>query len=80
MMYAYVIYNLEHHRFHYGVCSDLEQTEHAHNEGKIEETRDITPWTLVYHEKCADNQQAVRRVRFFRSQAGYYFLKRILHF
>ncbi|MGD9555684.1 MAG: GIY-YIG nuclease family protein [Mangrovibacterium sp.] len=80
MIYAYAIYNLEHHRFYFGVCSDPEQTEKAHNEGKFSETRDISPWAMVYREECANKQQAVRRVRFFRSQAGYYFLKKILHF
>jgi putative endonuclease len=80
MTYAYVIYNLEHHRFHYGVCSDPERTERAHNEGKMDETKDIAQWTLVYQEECLDKQQAIRRVRFFRSQSGQFFLKRVLHF
>ncbi|MGV8093650.1 MAG: GIY-YIG nuclease family protein [Mangrovibacterium sp.] len=80
MIYVYVIYNLEHHRFYYGICSDLEKTEKAHNEGKMTETRDIAPWTVVYHEEFGNKQQAVRRLRFLRSQAGYYFLKKILHF
>jgi putative endonuclease len=80
MMYAYVIYNLEHHRFYYGVCSDPEKTEQAHSEGMIEDTRGISPWTMVYHEKFDTRQQAVRRLRFFQSRAGQNFLKRTLHY
>ena len=46
----------------------------------MDETKDIAQWTLVYHEECPDKQQAIRRVRFFRSQSGQFFLKRVLHF
>jgi putative endonuclease len=80
MMYAYVIYNPEHHRFYYGVCSDLEKTEKAHNDGMIGETKGFAPWALVYHEGFTGKQQAIRRLRFFRSPGGQHFLKRTLHF
>lgn len=80
MIYAYVIYNLEHHRFYFGICSDLEKTERAHNEGKMEGTKGVKPWKMVYQEGFVNKQQAVRRLRFFRSPGGQHFLKRVLHF
>ncbi|WP_423128695.1 hypothetical protein [Gaoshiqia sp. Z1-71] len=80
MYYSYVIYNLEHHRFYYGVCIDLQKTELAHNEGLIEETRGISPWNMVFHEENTSKQLAIRRVRFYRTLGGQRFLKRKLNF
>jgi len=78
--YAYVIYNLEHHRFYYGICTDLGKTELAHNDGLIEETRGISPWVMVHHEEFTGKELAIRRIRFFRTQAGQRYLKKILHY
>ncbi len=80
MYYSYVIYNLEHHRFHYGFCTNLAKTEQAHNEGLIEETRGITPWNIVFHEGHTSKQLAIRQIRFYRSAAGQRFLKKQLHY
>ncbi len=80
MYYSYVLYNLEHHRFHYGFTVDLKQTEEAHNRGLIDETKGISPWTIVYHEPCGSKNHAIRRIRFYRSIAGQRHLKRVLNF
>ncbi len=80
MYYSYVVYNLEHNKFHYGVCVDLKKTELAHNQGIIEETKGITPWVMVFHEECPNKQQAIRRVRFYRTEGGQRFLKRMLNY
>ncbi|WP_163710669.1 GIY-YIG nuclease family protein [Mangrovibacterium lignilyticum] len=80
MYYSYVIYNLEHNKFHYGFTVDLKQTEKAHNEGLIDETKRIKPWSLVYQEPCGSKSQAIRRIRFYRTTAGQRFLKRMLNF
>ncbi|WP_120273287.1 GIY-YIG nuclease family protein [Mangrovibacterium diazotrophicum] len=80
MYYSYVLYNLENHRFHYGFTVDLKQTEKAHNEGLIEDTRGIKPWSIIYQEPCGSKNEAIRRIRFYRTIAGQRFLKRILNF
>ncbi|MCW0484868.1 hypothetical protein [Gaoshiqia sediminis] len=80
MYYSYVVYNLEHHRFHYGVCADIAKTEEAHNEGLIEETKGISPWNMVFHEAHPSKQHAIRRVIFYRTVGGQRFLKRQLHY
>lgn len=78
--YVYVIYNLEHHRFWYGICTDLKGMEHAHNNGLVAETQKTRPWTLVYHEEFASKHQAVRRLNFFQSRSGQNYLKNTLHY
>lgn len=78
--YSYVIYNLEHQKFHFGVCTNLEKTEKAHNQGLIKETSDISPWKIVFHEEFVNKEQAIRQVRFYRTKQGYYHLKRRLNF
>ncbi|MFV0376653.1 MAG: GIY-YIG nuclease family protein [Mangrovibacterium sp.] len=80
MYYSYVIYNLEHHRFYFGITVDLKQTEKAHNDGLIEETRNITPWNLVYQEEWKSKNDAIRRIRFYRTIGGQRHLKRVLNF
>lgn len=80
MYYSYVVYNLEHHRFYYGITVDLEQTEKAHNEGLIEETRGFAPWNLVYQEEWKSKNDAIRRIRFYRTIGGQRHLKRALNF
>ncbi|MFV0555274.1 MAG: hypothetical protein ACK5LR_11305 [Mangrovibacterium sp.] len=82
MHLAYVLYNLERDRWHYGCTSneDLKKVENAHNKGIIDETRGSGTWTLMYHEKCNSQSYAIRRIRFFRSVAGQRYLKRILNY
>jgi len=78
--YAYVIYNQDYHRFYYGFCMDLEKALQAHNEGKIDLTKDYSNWVMMYHEGFASKQEASRRSRFYRSVAGQRYLKNILKF
>jgi putative endonuclease len=78
--YSYVIYNQEHHRFYYGFCQDLKKTEIAHNQGKVEATKGLTGWVILYNEGFASKQEAIRRSRFYRTVAGQRYLKKILNF
>ncbi len=78
--YSYVVYNLEHHRFHYGVCKDVTKIERAHNQGLIKDTKGTSPWALVYHEEFLNEELAIRQIRFYRTVAGQRHLKRKLNF
>ena len=78
--YSYVIYNLEHHRFYYGFCADLEKTEVAHNKGLVDITKNYSDWKIIHHEEFSNKQAAIRRSRFYRTVAGQRYLKNILNF
>ncbi len=82
MYTAYVLFNLERNRWHYGfsVNEDLQKIEDAHNRGIIEDTRGPGKWTMMYTEKCNSKSYAIRRMQFFRSVAGQRFLKRFLNY
>lgn len=80
MYYSYVLYNLERHRFYYGVTVDLTDTEKAHNDGLIDGTRGIKPWTIVYHEQWDSKKEAIRRLRFYQTMTGQRHLRKVLNF
>ena len=78
--YSYVIYNLEYNRFYYGFTMDLKKAEKAHNLGQVDQTRNYSGWTIVYHEGFATKQEAIRRSQFYRTVGGQRYLRNILHF
>lgn len=78
--YSYMIYNQENHQFYYGFCMDLKKTLIAHNEGKVDLTKDYSNWVMLYHEGFPSRQEASRRSKFYRSVAGQRYLKKILNF
>ncbi|MFV0521709.1 MAG: hypothetical protein ACK5MI_04640 [Mangrovibacterium sp.] len=81
MYFAYVLFNLERNKWHYGITpnEDLTRMVSAHNRGIIEATQGIGKWTLMYHEKCTSKSYAIRRITFFKSIPGQRYLKRILN-
>ncbi|MGQ8337392.1 GIY-YIG nuclease family protein [Sunxiuqinia sp. A32] len=77
--FSYVIYNQEYHRFYYGFTDNLKNAEIAHNQGKVDLTKDVSPWVMVYHEGFDTKVKAIRRCKFYMSQNGQRFIKRELN-
>ncbi len=82
MYFAYVLFNLERNKWHYGITAneDLNKMLFAHNKGIIEATQGEGTWTLMYNEKCTSKAYAIRRITFFKSVPGQRYLKRILNY
>ena len=78
--YSYVVYNLEHDRFYYGFTADYRKVEQAHDAGKIDLTKEIRPWKLIFYEGFEAKLQAIKRSHFYRSEAGQRFLRKKLNF
>ena len=73
--FAYVIYSSKFDRFYKGHCEDMEIRLKEHNSGKTRSIKAFIPWKLVYFEKFATREEAIKREQYFKSAAGRRFLK-----
>ncbi|GAB4370752.1 MAG: hypothetical protein Kow0042_13150 [Calditrichia bacterium] len=75
MYYAYILKSLKDGRYCYGSTSDLKKRLKSHNAGKVRSTKHRSPWELHYCEEFASKTEAIQREHFFKSLAGYAWLK-----
>jgi putative endonuclease len=75
MYYAYILRSLSYGTYYYGSSQDIEVRLKEHNAGKVRYTKGRRPWELHYSEEFETRSEAVRRERFFKSIAGYRYLK-----
>ena len=75
MYYAYILKSLKDGRYYYGSTGDLTKRLKAHNAGKVRSTKSRRPWKIHYTESFASKSEALKRERFFKSPAGYGWLK-----
>jgi putative endonuclease len=75
MFAAYVLRSLRDGTHYYGSCSNLEQRLREHNNGKVRYTKGHAPYVVHYVEWYETRSEAFRRERFFKSIAGYLWLK-----
>ncbi|NOY05848.1 MAG: GIY-YIG nuclease family protein [Chlorobi bacterium] len=74
MYTVYILRSLKDGKYYYGCTADIEKRIAAHNAGKVRSTKFRRPFVLHYHESCPT--KALRRERFFKSPAGYTWLKK----
>jgi len=75
MYYAYILRSLKDGRFYYGSCADVNARLDEHNKGAVKSTKGRRPLVLHYSE-CFDNRsEAFKREQFFKTIAGYVYLK-----
>jgi putative endonuclease len=75
MFFAYIIKSELTETHYYGSCEDLEIRIQKHNGGKVKYTKSKRPWKLLYFEEFPTRSEAYKRELFFKSRAGYRFLK-----
>lgn len=61
-----------------GYTADLKKRFSYHNEGKVDSTRNRTPFKLIYYEAYIHQQDATAREKFFKTQWGRNYIKRVL--
>jgi putative endonuclease len=78
MFFAYVLENPK-GIFYKGSTANLEKRIDEHNTGKYKSfTKNRGPWKLFYFEAFFTREEAEAREKFFKSKAGWYFLKLLL--
>ncbi len=78
MYYVYVLQSLVDNRLYNGYSSDLKKRVNDHNTGKISVTRHRRPFKLIYYEAYLHQQDATAREKFFKTQWGRSYLKKVL--
>jgi putative endonuclease len=76
MFVAYILRSLKDGSFYYGSSENLPSRLVEHNTGKVRYTRGHRPYELHYSEQFATRSEAIRREKFFKSIAGYRWLKK----
>ncbi len=78
MYYIYVLRSDKDKKLYSGYSDNLKRRFDDHNKGKVDSTRSRTPFTLIYYEAYINQQDATTREKFFKTQWGRNYLKRVL--
>jgi putative endonuclease len=75
MYFAYILKSLKDGSHYYGSTNNLESRLKHHNSGKVRYTKGHIPYVIHYFEKLSTRAEAMKREKFFKSIAGYNWLK-----
>ena len=75
LYYTYILKSESHGTYYYGSTQNLKKRLIEHNNGRVRYTKGRRPWKLHYFEEFATRSEASKREYFFKSIAGYNFLK-----
>jgi putative endonuclease len=78
MFYVYVLRSVNDSKLYSGYTSDLKSRFRYHNQGKVESTKNRRPFKLIYYEAYLYQQDATSREKFFKTQWGRNYIKRVL--
>ncbi len=78
MYYTYVLQSKKDSKMYAGFTKNLKQRFELHNKGLIESTKQRRPLSLIYYEACIDQQDAIKREKYFKTYHGKMFIKRRL--
>jgi putative endonuclease len=78
MYYTYVLQSTKDSKLYAGFTKNLKQRFEQHNKGFIESTTQRRPLNLIYYEACIDQQDAIKREKYFKTYHGKMFIKRRL--
>jgi len=75
MYYVYVLRSTKDHKFYVGYTKNLKARIKMHNGGKVKSTRNRTPFKLVYYEACLNQQDALKREKYLKTNYGKRYIK-----
>lgn len=78
MYCVYVLKSLKDGKLYSGYTSNLKERLKYHNKGLVESTKNRRPFKLVYCEAYLNQQDATTREKFFKTQWGRNYVKRVL--
>ena len=78
MHIVYVLRSLKDGELYSGYTSDLKSRLKYHNDGKVEATKHRRPFKVIYCEAYLHQQDATTREKFFKTQWGRNYIKRVL--
>jgi len=75
MYYVYVLRSEKDRKLYVGYTKDLKVRIKMHNGGKVKSTRNRTPFKLIYYEACLNQQDALKREKYLKSNYGKRYIK-----
>lgn len=78
MYYVYVIRSHIDRKLYSGYTADLRKRLVEHNKGHVESTTRRKPFELIYYEAYLHQQDATTREKFFKTQWGRNYLRKVL--
>jgi putative endonuclease len=75
MFYTYILKSLKDGSHYIGQTADLEKRLLEHNAGLSKYTSHHLPYEILYFEKFETRGEAMKRENYFKSFAGYQWLK-----
>ena len=74
---VYVLRSLTSHKYYVGMAIDIHKRLEEHNKGKSKFTKGHRPWEIIYHEVVGITKDARKREKYFKSNAGKNYLRKI---
>ncbi|OGK20295.1 excinuclease ABC subunit C [Candidatus Roizmanbacteria bacterium RIFCSPHIGHO2_02_FULL_37_13b] len=78
MYYTYVLESLKDKSLYKGYTDNLKRRLQEHNHREVDSTKYKIPWKVIYYEAYLNQQDATSREKFFKTQWGRNYLRRIL--
>jgi len=78
MWYVYILKSKKYKWFYVGMTNDLQNRFNLHNKGKVESTKKLKPFILIYYETLINKYDAVKREKFLKTGWGKDWIKRTL--
>ena len=79
MYYVYILKSVKDNKLYSGYTADLKKRLSYHNDGKVFSTKNRKPFKLIYYEAYLNQQDATSREKFFKTQWGRNYIKRVLN-
>ena len=75
MFYTYVLLSEKDKEFYVGFAKDLKRRLDEHQRGVVGSTAQRRPLKLVYYEACLNENDAIKREKYFKTGFGRRFLR-----
>jgi putative endonuclease len=78
MYYTYVLLSERDNKFYIGYTSNLKNRYREHSDGRVYSTKNRLPLKLIFFEGYVEQEDALRRERYFKTNPGKRTLKLML--
>lgn len=73
--YVYILRSLKDNKNYAGYTKNLELRFEQHQKGEVDSTKHRRPLELIYFEACINQEDALKREKYFKTHYGKMFLK-----
>lgn len=78
MFYVYVLRSIKDCKLYNGYTNNLKRRFQEHNDGLVLSTKNRKPFELIYYESYCNQQDATSREKYFKTQWGRNYIKKVL--